>query len=169
MNVLITCHTNEQNIAEQLRKNLTNTKFSCYIINETTPQSLAARANLIRWCDVFIVIVSRMYQRTFYCMETIHYAKDVPRPIITILAESNFQPYGALGALSASAMRSMTLGNDGISENIIAELSNLILNQRNRKKNTRNITDPSKVVWKKMIDIRVSNECILRLTMIRIV
>ncbi|CAF5114675.1 unnamed protein product, partial [Rotaria sp. Silwood1] len=106
-NVLITCHTNQQNIVEQLRRGLTNQNFTCYVLTETTPQSIVARANLIRWCDVFIVFISRTYQRTFFCMETINYAKDIRKPTIAISAESNFQPYGALGAIAASAARSM--------------------------------------------------------------
>ncbi|CAF4480985.1 unnamed protein product, partial [Rotaria sp. Silwood2] len=118
-NVLITCHTNQQKIAETLRKYLTNLKLTCDILTDIIPQSIVARANLIRWCDVFIVFISRSYQRTFFCMETINYAKDVHKPIIAILAESNFQPYGALGAISASAVRSIILADDDISGDVI--------------------------------------------------
>ncbi len=145
MNVLITCHSHQQNIAEQLRQSLTNKNFTCYISNETTPQSIVARANLVRWCDVFIVIISRMYQRTFFCMEMINYAKDVRRPIIAIMAESIFQPYGALGAISASAVRSIALGNDGISENVVTQLSNIIPSQKGKKRNAKNVVDPATV------------------------
>jgi hypothetical protein len=78
-------------------------------------------------------------------METINYAKDLRKPIITILAESNFQPYGGLGAISASALRSIVLGNDGVSENVVAQLSNAISSQKNKKKNVKNVVDPAKV------------------------
>ncbi|CAF1146285.1 unnamed protein product [Rotaria sordida] len=145
-NVLITCHTNQQNIAEQLQRGLINNKFTCYILTETTPQSIVARANLIRWCDVFIVLISRSYQQTFFCMETINYAKDVRKSIIAILTESNFQPYGALGAISATAIRSMILTNNAISENVITELSNVISTQTN-KKNSKNVIDPEKIEY----------------------
>jgi len=145
MNVVITCHSSQQNIAERLRTSLTNKNFTIYIVNETTPQSIVARANLIRWCDVFIVIISRMYQRTLLCMETINYAKDLHKPIITILGESNYQPYGALGAISASAVGSIVLGNDGVSENVVAQLSNIISMQKNKKKNSKNVVDPATV------------------------
>jgi hypothetical protein len=37
MNVLITCHTDQQNNAVKLRKDLSNQSFTSYIINETTP------------------------------------------------------------------------------------------------------------------------------------
>jgi len=145
MNVLITCHTSQQNLAEQLRKNLTNQHYTCYIVNETTPQSIIARANLIRWCNVFIVMISRMYQQTYFCMETIHYAKDLRKPIIAIYAESNFQPYGGLGAISASSIQSIELGKDGFSENLVTQLSNAISTQKNKKNNAKNIVDPEKV------------------------
>jgi hypothetical protein len=144
-NVLITCHTDQQNNAEQIKKNLINQRFSCYILNETTPQSIAARANLIRWCDVFIVIISRMYQGTSLCLEAIYYAKDVHRPIIAILAESNFQPYGGLGAISAGTIQSIVLGNDGISEKVIAQLTNAISARPSKKRDAKNIVDPAKV------------------------
>jgi hypothetical protein len=147
MNVLITCHNSQQNIAEQLRKDLNNKNFTCYIVNETTPQSIIARANLIRWCDVFIVIISRMYQQTFFCMETINYAKDLRKPIIAILAESDFQPYGALGAISASAVRSIVLGNDGVSEKVVAQVFNIISTQKNKKKNVKNVVDSATVYF----------------------
>lgn len=146
MNIVITCHSSQQNIAEQLRRNLTNKNSTSYIINEITPQSISARANLIRWCDVFIVVISRMYQRTLLCMETINYAKDIHKPIIAILGESNYQPYGALGAISASAVGSLVLGNDGVSEKIIAQLSNIISIIKNKKKNAKNVVDPATVV-----------------------
>ena len=77
-------------------------------------------------------------------METINYAKDVRKPIITILAESNFQPYGALGAISVSAIRLIVLENDSISENFITELLSTIANQRSTK-SSKNIVDPAKV------------------------
>ncbi|CAF1290838.1 unnamed protein product [Adineta steineri] len=145
MNVLISCHTNQQEIAEQIKSNLSKHRFTCYIINETTPESIVARANLIRWCNVFIVNISRMYQQTAFCMETINYAKDVRKPVITIYAESNFQPYGALGAISASTIQSIVLTNEGVSENIIAQLSNAISSQENKKNTGKNVTDPEKI------------------------
>ena len=146
MNVLITCHSHQQNIAEQLRKGLSNKNFTCYIINESTPQSIIARANLIRWCDVCIVISSRMYQRTLFCMEMVNYAKDVHKPIIAVFGESNFQPYGGLGAILASAIGSVVLGNDGVSENVLAQVSNVIAGRKNKKKDAKNVVDPATVL-----------------------
>ena len=143
--MLITCHHNEKNVAEELRKQLTNLKFSCYILTDAAPQSIVARANLIRWCDVFISLINRSYQRAFFCMETINYAKDLRKPIIVVLAESNFQPYGALGVISASAVKSMVLLHDGsVSENLVAQLSNTISKQKITRDN-KNVIDPTKV------------------------
>ncbi|CAF4220031.1 unnamed protein product, partial [Adineta steineri] len=145
MNILISCHTNQQQIAEQIKNNLSKHRFTCYIINETTPKSIVARANLIRWCNVFIVNISRMYQQTTFCMETINYAKDVRKPIVAIYTESNFQPYGALGVISSTAIQSIVLENDGVSESIIEQLSNTISSQGNKKNNGKNVTDPEKM------------------------
>lgn len=143
--MLITCHSDQQNIAEQLRKDLSNKKFSCRVLNESTPRSIAVRANLVRWCDIFIVVTSRMYQRTLFCIETIYYAKDLRKAIIAVLGEANFQPYGGLGAISASAAGSIALGKDGVSENTVAQLSNLISAQTNKQKKIA--VDPAAVYF----------------------
>jgi len=79
-------------------------------------------------------------------METINYAKDLRKPIIAILAESDFQPYGALGAISASSVRSIVLENDGVSEKVIAQLSNVISSQK-KKKDAKNVFDPATVYF----------------------
>ncbi|CAM4777556.1 unnamed protein product, partial [Rotaria magnacalcarata] len=65
INVLISCHHNEKDVAEQLSKQLTNLNFTCYTLTDATPSSIVARANLVRWSDVFISLISRSYQRTF--------------------------------------------------------------------------------------------------------
>ncbi|CAF3536507.1 unnamed protein product [Rotaria socialis] len=119
VNVLIICQTNQQNAADRLRSQLVDLKFNCYTLTDTTPSSIVARANLVRWSDVFISLISRSYQRAFCCMETINYAKDIRKPIVVILGESNFQPYGALGAISAGAVHTMLLDDGGISENVL--------------------------------------------------
>ncbi|CAM4969209.1 unnamed protein product [Rotaria socialis] len=144
INVLITCHQNEKNVADRLRSQLIDLKFNCYVLVDAMPQSTVARANLIQWCDVFISIISRSYQRALFCMETINYAKYHGIPIVVILAESNFQPYGALGVISAGAVHTMLLDDDGISENVLAQLSDALANQK-IKKNSKNVTDPAKM------------------------
>ncbi|UJR15063.1 hypothetical protein I4U23_002034 [Adineta vaga] len=145
MNVLITCHTDQQNLAEILRKTFTNQNLGCYILNETNPQSIAARANLIQWCNAFIVIISRKYQQTPYCMETINYAKDLRKAIVAIYIESNFQPYGALGAISASAVLSLTLKNNQIPENMTSQIINAVSSQKTRKSGNKNVVDPAQM------------------------
>lgn len=145
MNVVISCHSDQKNLVEQLRKGLSNKNYSCYVVNETSPQSISARANLTRWCDVFVVITGRMYQRTLFCMETVYYAKDLRKPIVSILGERNFEPYGGLGAISASAVGLLVPDKDGVSENIISQLVNVIATQKNTKKDVKNVVDPSKV------------------------
>ena len=150
MNVLISCHTDQANIREQLPR-------AFAVIDESTPDSLSARANLVRWCDVFVVIISRAYQRTPFCMETINYAKDVRKPVIAVLAEPEFQPYGALGAICASAIRYLVLDRDGISQNVVAELSNAISAQQSKKKSTKGVIDPAQVRFGQRIDRRRTN------------
>lgn len=79
-------------------------------------------------------------------METINYAKDFRKPIVALLTELNFQPYGALGAISAGAVKSMTIQNDGVSANLVTQLANTLSTQK-PKKPAKNVTDPAKVCF----------------------
>ena len=140
MNVLISCHSSQEKISETLVKSLRHEQFSCYLITEKTPQSLTSRANLIRWSDIFIVMISRAYQRTPFCMETINYAKDVSKLVVAILTQTTFQPYGALGAIAASAIQLFALNEEEISENFIGQLKKTISTQTIRKKGPANVS-----------------------------
>ncbi|CAF1651887.1 unnamed protein product, partial [Adineta ricciae] len=139
--ILIAHHTTQQNISERLKQGLIDQSLQCYLINENTPNSLDIRAKLVQWCDVFVVIISRLYQRTPFCMETLHYAKDVRKSVIAVLAEPNFCPYGALGAISASAIRSIVLSDDQSLIHAVSEITTSARTQIKKKPNTINIKD----------------------------
>lgn len=143
--ILIASHTAQQTISERLRQGLLDQGLSCYILNESTPHSLSARANAIQWCDVFVIVISRLYQRTAFCMEALNYAKDIHKSIIVVLAEPSFRPYGALGAISASAIRSITLSDDNSFVHAISQITNSVRTQVPKKANTANVKDPSEV------------------------
>ncbi|CAF3451486.1 unnamed protein product [Rotaria sp. Silwood1] len=143
--ILIASHTTQQTISERLRQGLVDQDLSCYLLNENTPQSLSARANVIQWCDVFIVVISRLYQRTPFCMEVLNYAKDLHKPIISILAETTFRPYGALGAISASAIRSIVLNNDTSFIHAVSEITNSARNVVANNKNAAKVMDLSEM------------------------
>ena len=145
LNILITCQSDQQNLAENLRTTFINAGHVCYILNETTPQSIAARANLVQWCNAFIVIISRTYQQTPYCMETINYAKDLRKAIVAFYIEPNFQPSGALGAISASAVLSLTLKDHQIPENMISQVVTAVSSFKTRKSNNKNAVHPAEV------------------------
>jgi hypothetical protein len=146
INILIACHTTKQEISEELRQGLLfDEHFSCHIFNEISPHSLSGRANLIGWCDVFVVVISRLYQRTPFCMEAINYAKDLRKPIIVILAETTFRPNGALGAISASAIRSITLIDFNSLVDVVSQVANEILNKVKKSGDFNNVTDPTTV------------------------
>ena len=115
------------------------------MLNESIPRSLSVRANAIQWCDVFVVVISRLYQRTSFCMEALNYAKDLRKPIIVVLAESTFRPYGALGAISASAIRSVVLSDDSSFVHVVSEITNSARSQVIKKVDTVNMKDPSTV------------------------
>ena len=143
--ILIASHTTQQTISERLKQGLLDQNLACYLLNEYTPHSLSARANAVQWCDIFVVVICRLYQRTSFCMEALNYAKDMRKPIIAILAESTFRPYGALGAISASAMRSIVLTDDSSFGHVVSAIANSVRTQVATKANAINVTDPSQV------------------------
>jgi hypothetical protein len=143
--ILIASHSTQQTISERLKQELLNQHLSCYLLNESTPHALHARANAIQWCDVFVVLISRLYQRTSFCMEALNYAKDMHKPIISILAERTFQPYGALGAISTSAIRSLVLSDDTTFVHVASNIASSVRTQVTKKTNDVNVTDPSQV------------------------
>ena len=109
VHILLAGHSSLRSTSERIRQDLLNEGFSCHLIDESTPRSLSNRAELIQWCDLVVVVINRLYQRTFSCMETLNYAKDIRKPLVSILAEATFRPYGALGAISASAIQSIVM------------------------------------------------------------
>jgi hypothetical protein len=143
--ILIVSHTTQQKISERLRQGLLNQNLSCYLLNESTPHSLTVRANVIQWCDVFVVIISRLFQRTPFCMEALNYAKDMHTPIIAIYADRTFRPYGALGAITASAIRSIVLNDDNSFPHAVSDIANTAHAQTKKETDGANIIDESQV------------------------
>ena len=143
--ILIACHSSQQAISERLKQGLLDQNLSCYLLNENTPQSLTARANAIQWCDVFVVVISRLYQRTRFCTEAIIYAKDVHKPIIAIYAERTFRPYGALGAIATSATRSIILKDDSALVYAASDIANVAHSEVAKKADAVNAIDPTQV------------------------
>jgi hypothetical protein len=143
--ILITYHTTQQTVSERLKQGLLDQNLACYLLNESTPHSSSARANAVQWCDIFVIVISRSYQRTHFCMEALNYAKDLRKPMIAILAESTFQPYGALGVISASAIQSIVLSDDNSFGHAVSTIANSARTQKTAKANTVNVVDPSEV------------------------
>lgn len=143
--ILIASHTTQQAISERLRQGLVGQNLSCYILNESTPSSLSARANIIQWCDVFVVLISRLYQRTRFCTEAIIYAKDTHKPVIVIYAEPTFRPYGALGAIATSAARSIILKDDSSLVHAVSDIAKTANAQVTKKADAVNVIDPIQV------------------------
>ena len=106
---------------------------------------MTARASIIQGCDVFVVVVSRLYQRTRFCTEAIIYAKDMHKPVVVIYAELTFRPYGALGAIAASAARSIILKDDSSLAHAASDIANAAHAQVTKKADAVNVIDPIQV------------------------
>jgi hypothetical protein len=78
-------------------------------------------------------------------MEALNYAKDMHKSIISVLAESNFQPYGALGAISASAIRSIVLHADSSFTHVVSDIAHSARTQATKETSVVNVIDPSQV------------------------
>lgn len=145
--ILLSYHSHRQTIVEQFSQGFIKDGFACHLIDENQPKLLNIRAQLIQWCDFYFVFVDRNNHRTYSCMEALTYAKDIHKPIISVLIEPTFQPYGALGAISASAIHSSVVKDSQTIPEIIREVSNFVGNQSKMKSDsTRNTDDPLKVI-----------------------
>jgi hypothetical protein len=78
-------------------------------------------------------------------MEALNYAKDMHIPIIAIYAERTFRPYGALGAITASAIRSIILNDDNSFPHAVSDIANTAHTQTKKEIDGANIIDESQV------------------------
>lgn len=131
--ILISYHSNRQAIGEQLSHAWTKEGCWCHVLDENTPEFLNTRAALIQWCDFYVLLIDRNYHRAYSCMEALTYAKDIRKSFLSILVEPTFEPYGALGAISASALHSTVLQNSQALAQIAQETSDFMKNQMKSK------------------------------------
>ncbi len=73
--------------------------FNIFTITEDSPDKLSTRAQLIKSCDCLVILASRDFQKKISCMEVLHFAKDCKKEIYGIITNSNYKPFGALGAI----------------------------------------------------------------------
>ena len=86
--------------------------YDVIIIDESSPQALAVREEAVRWSAMFVIVGSVRYQRDAYCLELANYAKTIRKPIVTILAQSNYKPSGAIGAIAVAGSTAIDFTND---------------------------------------------------------
>ena len=63
------------------------------------PAEIQARASAIQWCSVAIVFPSMWFQRDPFLMESCNYVRAQRKCIISIIAQPDYTPFGALGAI----------------------------------------------------------------------
>lgn len=100
--VVLSNHSRHQDLCEKIAKALRSTSYDVVTIDESSPQALKLREQAIQWCEVFVLVASVKYQRDPYCLELANYAKTLRKPIVTVLAQSNYKPFGTLGAISVA-------------------------------------------------------------------
>ncbi|CAF0937062.1 unnamed protein product, partial [Brachionus calyciflorus] len=123
-NILIAYHTSDEQEAKSLKETLSKNNFeSVYLANENEPSCIEIRVEYLKKSSIFIILSSRNYQNEEFCMELANYAKDLKKEIFALNTKLSFRPFGALGAIIASANQKLIeLDNESKEEN----LSNLI-------------------------------------------
>ena len=100
--VVISNHSQHKALCEKIAEALRTASHDIITVDESFPQLLKLREQAIRWCEVFVLVASVTYQRDPYCLELANYAKTIRKPIVTVLGQSNYQPYGSIGAISVA-------------------------------------------------------------------
>ena len=101
LKILISYQSLSGKFVEKLNKYLKSNGYDTLLVTETEPVSLSVRARAVKFCNVFLVIASRLYQQSTVCMELLNYAKDQKKQIHAINPNANYRPFGALGAIIA--------------------------------------------------------------------
>ena len=100
--ILLSTHSQYKSLCTKIAAALPSAVYDVVIIDENSPQALAEREEAVRWCAMFVIVGSVRYQRDPYCLEMANYAKTIRKPIITILAQNKYKPFGAIGAISVA-------------------------------------------------------------------
>ena len=100
--ILISCHSANNGIADQVAQSLSSRGFDPLTITESSPAQLDTRAGAVGWAPYVLIVASFKYQRNQTCMELANFAKDNKKPLLTIVVQPNYRPSGALGALAIS-------------------------------------------------------------------
>lgn len=99
-NVLISFHSKNYEKAQEAGSIIRDNGYNVFLISEGRPFALGLREQSVQWCDVFVIIATFNYQRSPYCVELANYAKDKKKPVVSLLAQPNYSPSGAVGAIS---------------------------------------------------------------------
>lgn len=144
MNILIGFHSDSTDESKLILSYLTRTSnFSVHLINEIDPSPISIRCELVKKCNAFIVISSRNFQKSSFCLEVINFVKDLKKPIFTFNKTKFFRPFGGLGAIIYGLGENSLINLDEtetLEENLIQ-----ILNRLNEIKNNLTNVEPIQV------------------------
>lgn len=137
--VIICHHSSDTNIAEYLGNYLKLNGLDTYLMSELQPIALNIKSRAVQSCNEFIVIASRSYQKTFECIELMHYAKDLKKEIFTVNPHISYKPFGALGAIAAGTKHGVILVEQDQEKTFQSILQ--LLMKDNRPRSSRRIID----------------------------
>jgi hypothetical protein len=159
-NVLISCNSLEINFAKELNGKFLQNSFDTFLIDENAPLRLEDRAKLVQMCDIFLVLSSQQYQKSLKLMELLHYAKDLKKTIFAMNIKKTFVPFGALGAIAASAQNGLLqYDNPNDVDNMVQTCKSLLSYvNKTRTTSASNKDRVQSAIKKKISDYRISKD-----------
>ena len=143
--------------------------FQVSLVTEFDPANISLRCELVKNCDVCIVLTSRSFQTHPFCMEIINYAKDQKKTLFAFNRDANFRPFGALGAISTGYSHNglLELKTDPSSclEDLVNNLKSIqknlkstetLTNKKSLRPDTPNIQLNPKETNSKQLDVLIS-------------
>jgi len=147
LSVVLTYHSLSQ-YSKEITDYLNLKQFKIFPLTEASPDELSVRAHLIKTCDFVLVLPSRHFQKNDSCMETIHFAKEMKKEIYGILTNSNYKPFGALGAILCGSGHSLCkiYKLDTLKSELDTLVADVINNVKPGVNNTNSSTNPAHIV-----------------------
>lgn len=105
----------DHEIGSEIRSSLAkNGDFDVIEVTDDSPHALdlVARAQIVDWCHVFVMLTSRQYQRSKNCLNLASYARDAQKSIVGVIVQNNFVPCGRTALFCAATGKHIIASTD---------------------------------------------------------
>jgi hypothetical protein len=106
-NLLVGYHSSNQTCSGKIFDYLNNSlakggqekSINIYLITEKNPDKLSTRSEFVKKANAVLFLLNKEYQKSLECMEALHFAKDLKKPIYGMNTCETYVPFGALGGI----------------------------------------------------------------------